>query len=54
MDRGALWRFIKNETRPHRDACILLAQRFGVNPNEMLQAAGYDPIPLFDLSPDKR
>jgi len=50
LDRSALWRFIKKEMRPHRDACILLAQHFGVNPNEMLQAAGYDPIPLFDLS----
>lgn len=50
LDRGAVWRFIEQETRPHRDACILLAQHFGVNPNEMLQAAGYEPIPLFDLS----
>jgi len=50
LDRSALWRFIKKETRPHRDACILLAQHFEVNPNEMLQAAGYDPISLFDLS----
>lgn len=50
LDRSAVWRFIEQETRPHRDACILLAQHFGVNPNEMLQAAGYDPIPLFDLS----
>ena len=50
LDRSALWRFIKKEMRPHRDACILLAQHFEVNPNEMLQAAGYDPIPLFNLS----
>jgi hypothetical protein len=50
LDRSAVWRFIEKGTRPHRDACILLAQHFGVNPNEMLQAAGYDPIPLFDLS----
>lgn len=42
LDRSALWRFIRKGTRPHRDACILLAQHFGVNPNEMLQAAGYD------------
>jgi len=50
LDRSAVWRFMEQGTRPHRDACILLAQHFGVNPNEMLQAAGYEPIPLFDLS----
>jgi len=48
LDRSAVWRFMEQGTRPHRDACILLAQHFGVNPNEMLQAAGYEPIPLFD------
>jgi len=50
LDRSAVWRFVEQETRPHRDACILLAQHFGVNPNEVLQAAGYEPIPLFNLS----
>ncbi|MBN1954740.1 MAG: helix-turn-helix transcriptional regulator [Anaerolineae bacterium] len=35
-------------TRPMRDACIALADHFGINPNEMLQAAGYDPLHFFD------
>jgi transcriptional regulator with XRE-family HTH domain len=50
LDRSAVWRFLNQGTRPHRDACILLAQHFEVNPNEMLAAAGYEPIALFDLS----
>ena len=50
LDRSAMWRFLNRKNRPHRDACILLAQHFEVNPNEMLQMAGYDPLPLFDLS----
>lgn len=50
LDRSAVWRFLHQGKRPHRDACILLAQHFELNPNEMLAAAGYEPIPLFDLS----
>ena len=50
LDRSSVWRFLHKSTRPYRDACILRAQHFGVNPNEMLTAAGYDPMPLFDLS----
>ena len=50
LDRSAVWRFVEKGTRPHRDACILLGQHFRVNPNEVLEAAGYDPIPIFDLS----
>jgi transcriptional regulator with XRE-family HTH domain len=50
LDRSSVWRFLNKGTRPHRDACILLAQHFEVNPNEMLAAAGYEPIALFDLS----
>ena len=50
LDRSSVWRFLNQRTRPHRDACILLAQHFEVNPNEMLAVAGYEPIALFDLS----
>ena len=50
LDRSSVWRFLNKGTRPHRDACILLAQHFEVNPNEMLAVAGYNPIALFDLS----
>jgi hypothetical protein len=31
-----------------RDACIALADYFDVNPNEMLEAAGYEPLHFFD------
>lgn len=35
-------------TTPSRDACIALADHFGVNPNEMLEAAGYAPLHFFE------
>lgn len=50
LDHGAVGRFLRGEGRPHRDACIVLAEHFGANPNELLMAAGYAPMPLFDLS----
>ena len=30
-------------------ACILLADHFGVNPNELLQLANYPPLKVFDV-----
>jgi transcriptional regulator with XRE-family HTH domain len=33
---------------PMRDACIALADHFGINPNVMLEAAGYKPLRFFD------
>ena len=41
--------------RPMRSACIALADHFGINPNVMLEAAGYAPLRFFDrtLVPDK-
>jgi len=35
-------------SRPMRDACIALADHFGINPNEMLEAVGYEPLHFFD------
>jgi transcriptional regulator with XRE-family HTH domain len=35
-------------TRPMRDACIALADHFGINPNKMLEAAGYEPLRIFE------
>jgi len=35
-------------TRPMRDACIALADHFGINPNRMLEAASYEPLHFFD------
>ena len=34
-----------------RDACIALADHFGINPNEMLEAAGYEPLAFFEEGP---
>jgi len=31
-----------------RDACIALADHFGINPNKLLEAAGYEPLHFFD------
>jgi transcriptional regulator with XRE-family HTH domain len=47
-------------SRPMRDACIALADHFDVDPNDLLRAAGYEPLRIFeriklnpsDLPPD--
>lgn len=49
LDQAAVSRFMRG-TRPSRSACIALADHFGVNPNELLQAAGYEPLRFFDPS----
>ncbi len=50
LDHGALLRYIKKHQRPTRESCIALADHFGVNPNEVLTRAGYDPLHFFDRS----
>jgi len=50
LDHGALLRYIKKHQRPTRESCIALADHFGVNPNEILTRAGYDPLHFFDRS----
>jgi hypothetical protein len=47
LDETAISRYFRG-TQPVRDACIALADHFGINPNEMLKAAGYDPLHFFD------
>lgn len=47
LDETAISRYFRG-TQPMRDACIALADYFDVNPNEMLQAAGYEPLDLFE------
>ena len=37
-----------NGIRPSRDASIALADHFGINPNEMLMTAGYEPLSFFE------
>lgn len=50
LDHGALHRFIKTDRRPNRESCIALAHHFEINPNELLVAAGHEPLPWFDPS----
>ena len=50
LDLGALLRYIKKRQRPTRESCIAMADHFGVNPNEILTRAGYDPLHFFDRS----
>jgi transcriptional regulator with XRE-family HTH domain len=50
LDHGAFLRYVKKQNRPTRESCIALADHFGVNPNEILTRAGYDPLHFFDRS----
>jgi len=50
LDHGSLARYIKEHQRPTRESCIALADHFGVNPNELLTRAGYEPLHFFDRS----
>ena len=50
LDHGSLARYIKKKQRPTRESCIALADHFGINPNELLTRAGYDPLHFFDRS----
>jgi len=50
LSHGAVGGFIRHFRRPHRDSCLLLAEVLGVDPNEMLQRAGYEPMPVVERS----
>ena len=50
LDHGSMLRYIKKHQRPTRESCIALADHFGVNPNELLIRAGYEPMHFFDRS----
>jgi len=47
LDVSAVSRYMRG-THPSRDACIALADHFAINPNEMLKAAGYKTMAIFD------
>lgn len=49
LDHQALYRYLTGYRRPHMHACILLADHFGINPNEFLQLANYPPLKVFDV-----
>lgn len=46
LDETAISRFFGG-TQPSRDSCIALADHFGLNPNRLLEAAGYEPLRFF-------
>ncbi len=48
LDHQALRRFLAGQ-RPNITACIMLADHFGVNPNEFLQLAGWPSLKVFDV-----
>ncbi|MBN1887652.1 MAG: helix-turn-helix transcriptional regulator [Thermoflexales bacterium] len=49
LDHQAVRRYVVEIRRPDRESCIILADHFGINPNELLQLAGYKPLKLFDV-----
>ncbi len=48
LDVETMRRYCVRRQRPQMQALILLADHYGVNPNELLQAAGYRPLKLFE------
>jgi len=49
LDHYAVNRFINQKRRPGMPACILLADHFELNPNELLVLAGWPRLKTFDL-----
>ena len=48
LDHQAIRR-IRAGNRPQMHVCILLADHFGINPNELLQLAGWPMLKVFDI-----
>jgi hypothetical protein len=48
LDQEAVRRYCVRRQRPQMQALIVLADHYGVNPNDLLQAAGYRPLLLFE------
>lgn len=51
LDHQAIRR-IRAGFRPRMEVCILLADHFGVNPNELLELAGWPKLKAFDIQTD--
>jgi transcriptional regulator with XRE-family HTH domain len=49
LDHQAIRRILSGQ-KPQMHICILLADHFGVNPNEMLHLAGWPTLKAFDVS----
>lgn len=48
LDHQAIRRVLAGN-RPQMYVCILLADHFGINPNELLQLAGWPTLKAFDI-----
>jgi hypothetical protein len=51
LDAGAVRRYIVLHQRPAPEALFALADHFEVNPNDLLELAGYHRIPQLDRPP---
>ena len=49
LDHQAIRRILSGQ-KPQMHICILLADHFGVNPNEILHLAGWPTLKAFDVS----
>jgi lambda repressor-like predicted transcriptional regulator len=49
LDHQAIRRILSGQ-KPQMHVCILLADHFGVNPNEVLKLAGWPTLKAFDVS----
>jgi transcriptional regulator with XRE-family HTH domain len=49
LDHQAVGRILREKMRPMVQTCILLANHFDINPNELLTLAGYAPLKVFDI-----
>jgi len=47
VDRGTLGRILREGKRPSVQTVILLANHFGLHPNDLLELAGYPPLEIF-------
>ena len=48
LDQETMRRYCVRRQRPQMQALIILADHYGVNPNDLLRAAGYRPLALFE------
>jgi hypothetical protein len=51
LDHGSMRRYLKDKKRPCMNALFLLANHFGVNPNDLLVLADYPPMKMFEREP---
>ena len=49
LDHQALGRILREKMRPMVQTCILLADHFEINPNELLELAGHPRLKIFDI-----